>query len=255
MEVLVVENVRKVYDERVEALRGVSLRINEGEVYGLIGPNGAGKTTLLRIIVGLMKPTSGYVRVMGEDPFADFDVTRKYIGYLPEEAGTYPLLTGIEHLSLYARIYGESQEDIEKMIKFGSEISRLGDMLYERTSDYSHGMKRRLLIALVLMRMPKLAVLDEPTSGLDVYASVSVRKMIREYAKSLNAAVILSSHNMLEIENTCDRVGIIYRGRILAEGRPRDLISQFNVNNLEEVFVTLIEREGGAVMEVDEDYE
>jgi ABC-2 type transport system ATP-binding protein len=229
------ENIYKEYGS-VKALRGVSLRVYEGEIYGLVGPNGSGKTTLLRIIAGLVKPNRGVVRVYGYDPYEDFEETRRYIGYLPEDANTYDLLTGYEHLELYAKIYGLGED----VVKYGEELSQLGSRLRDLASTYSRGMKRRLLLAIVLMRKPRVALLDEPTSGLDVHASVNVRDTIKRYVLETGATIIVSSHNMLEIEYVCTRVGLIYRGVIVDEGSPRELIEKYNASNLEEVFVKAV---------------
>lgn len=229
------ENIYKEYGS-VKALRGVSLRVYEGEIYGLVGPNGSGKTTLLRIIAGLVKPNRGVVRVYGYDPYEDFEETRRYIGYLPEDANTYDLLTGYEHLELYAKIYGLGED----VVKYGEELSQLGSRLRDLASTYSRGMKRRLLLAIVLMRKPRVALLDEPTSGLDVHASVNVRDTIKRYVLETGATIIVSSHNMLEIEYLCTRVGLIYRGVIVDEGSPRELIEKYNASNLEEVFVKAV---------------
>jgi len=229
------ENVHKKYGS-ITALRGVSLKISEGEIYGLVGPNGSGKTTFLRILAGIVKPTSGVIRVYGYDPYRDFEKTRNYIGYLPEDANTYDMLTGYEHLKLYAKIYGLGEE----AVKYGAELSQLNERLRDYTNTYSRGMKRRLLLALVLMRKPKVILLDEPTSGLDVYASVLVRSNIRKYAQDTGATIIVSSHNMLEIEYLCTRVGLIHRGVIVDEGSPRELIEKYSASNLEEAFVKAI---------------
>ncbi|MCY0868672.1 MAG: ABC transporter ATP-binding protein [Desulfurococcus sp.] len=240
MEAVVASDIHKVYDRDVYAVRGVSFTVKPGEVYGLIGPNGAGKSTLLRIIAGIVKPTRGSITVYGYNPYKDFEETRALIGYLPEDAGTYPLLTGFEHLQFYARLYSG---DVKSMTEYGAWITGLGDRLYEKTVNYSHGMKRRLLLGVVLMRRPKLAILDEPTSGLDVHASVAVRRVIRQYVSETGSAVLLSSHNMLEIEYLCDRVGLIYKGRIVVEGEPRKLIEEYEASNLEEVFTRIVSGE------------
>ncbi len=234
---LEVRNIRKTYGREILAVNNLSFHVTEGEIYGLIGPNGAGKTTTLRIIAGLIKPDAGEVLIRGVSLHEVLKNDRRIIGYLPEEANTYPLLTGLEHLKIYGGLYGAGKEDLE----FGAKITGLGKRLMEKTSEYSHGMKRRLLLGAVLMTRPRLAILDEPTSGLDVHASVSVRKTIREYVKSTGAAAIVSSHNMLEIEYLCDRVGLIFKGRIVEEGRPRELIEKYGVSNLEEVFTLLVE--------------
>lgn len=233
--VIKVYDLHKVY-ERVHALQGVSIRVKEGEIYGIVGPNGAGKTTLLRIIAGLVKPTSGIVSVLGLDPYRDFDKTRHYIGYLPEDANTFDFLTGYEHLLVYAKLYGISLENMD----YGIKLASLGSRLYELTKTYSKGMKRRLLLAMVLMRKPKITLLDEPTAGLDVHASLAIRRAIRKYVAENKATVIVSSHNMLEIEYLCDRVGLIYGGKIVTEGTVEELFSKYGAKNLEEVFELLV---------------
>jgi ABC-2 type transport system ATP-binding protein len=229
--VIEARNIHKNYG-KIEALRGVSLSIREGEVYGIVGPNGAGKTTLLRIISGLIKPTSGEVKVLGLNPYTDFDETRKYIGYLPEDADTYDLLTGYEHFLLYLKLYNLTTENLN----YGLELASLDKRVHDLTRGYSKGMKRRLLLALVLMRKPKIALLDEPTAGLDVHASLKIRRAIKRYVEETRASVIVSSHNMLEIESLCDRVGLIFKGKIIAEGQIRELLDKFSSRNLEEVF-------------------
>ncbi len=236
--VVVVEGVVKSYNDRV-AVNGVSFRVYSGEIFGLIGPNGAGKTTTLRMIATLIKPDRGRIIVYGVDVVKEPVRARKYIGYLPEDAEVYPRLTGYEHLLFYARI--RSPGNVDETVEYGAKLSGLGDRLYDRAGEYSKGMKRRLLLAIALMTKPKLAILDEPTSGLDVYASVHVRRMIKEYVRETGSAVIISSHNMLEVEYLCDRVAFINKGVIIAEGSPKELIEKYNVSNLEEAFVEAVE--------------
>ncbi len=238
--IVVVEDLVKIYPGNIKAVDGLSFTVREGEIFGLIGPNGAGKTTTLRIIATLLKPTSGKVEVAGYNVLENPDEVRKNISYLPEEAGAYRNLTGVEYLRFMARLYARSDEEVEEMVKEAIEISGLGDKIYEKTSIYSKGMKRRLLLARTLMVKPKLAILDEPTSGLDVVHALHVRNIILKYAKEFHVTVLLSSHNMLEVEYLCDRVGIIYNGKLYVEGRPRELIEEYNVSNLEEVFAKVV---------------
>lgn len=235
--VIVLESVRKVYGNRV-AVDNISFKVHEGEIFGLIGPNGAGKTTTLRMIATLIKPTSGKITVYGIDVVKEAIKVRRLIGYLPEEAEVYPRLTGYEHLKFYSWIkLGKIDENI---IEFGIKISGLGRRIYERAGDYSKGMKRRLLLAIALMTKPKIAILDEPTSGLDVHASVNVRNMIKKFVKETGSTVIISSHNMLEVEYLCDRIAFINKGRIIAIGSPRELIERYGGTNLEEAFINAI---------------
>jgi len=138
---LEVRNIRKTYGREILAVNNLSFHVTEGEIYGLIGPNGAGKTTTLRIIAGLIKPDAGEVLIRGVSLHEVLKNDRRIIGYLPEEANTYPLLTGLEHLKIYGGLYGAGKEDLE----FGAKITGLGKRLMEKTSEYSHGMKRKAL--------------------------------------------------------------------------------------------------------------
>ncbi len=230
------QDLRK-YFKKTKAVDGINFTVREGEIFGLIGPNGAGKTTTLRIIATLLKPTSGEVKVMGHDVVSEPKIVRKLISYLPEEAGAYPQLKGIEYLRFMANFIGENEDAVREMVEFGAEISGLGERLHDKVKTYSKGMKRRLLVARTLMVKPKVAILDEPTSGLDIIHSFHIRNMLKDFSKKFNTTIIVSSHNMLEIEYICDRVAIIHKGKIVAEGAPRELKDEMNASNLEEVFM------------------
>ena len=237
---VIVDNLRKVYPGGIEALKGISLAIKQGEIYGLIGPNGAGKTTTLRILATILVPTSGDAVVFGHSVTREPDEVRRTISYLPEDAGAYKYLTGLEFLEFIANFYTSNEDEKHRMIREAVEISGLGSRIFDKIKSYSKGMLRRLLLAKTLMIRPKLAILDEPTSGLDVINSTRVRKIIKTYAKKYGTTVLISSHNMLEVEYLCDRVGIIHKGRLIAEGEPKKLIEEHGVENLEEVFTKIV---------------
>ena len=234
-----VENLVKIFGN-IRALDGLSFRIKPSEIYGLIGPNGAGKTTALRIAATLILPTSGSAKVYNHDVVSEASEVRKLIAYLPEEAGAYKNLSGDEYLRFMAKFNSENNEVLEETIKSAVKISGLGNRLRDKVKTYSKGMKRRLLVARVLMTKPKLAVLDEPTSGLDVLHSVHVREIIKQYVKKQGVTVLLSSHNMLEVEYLCERVALINHGKIVAEGTPEELKSKNKVENLEEAFAKVV---------------
>ena len=221
----------------IRALDKLSFKINPGEIFGLIGPNGAGKTTTLRIICTLILPTSGSVSVFGLDPVSQASEVRKIISYLPEEAGAYPNLSGWEYLQFMSKF---TQGDSKKAVAEAAEISGLGDRLKDRAKTYSKGMKRRLLVARALMAKPKLAVLDEPASGLDVLHAYHIRQIIKRYVKDQGVTVLLSSHNMLEVEYLCNRVALVNKGKIAVEGEPQELKRRYDSQNLEEVFAKVI---------------
>jgi len=231
-----VRDLVKVFGD-IRALDGLSFQVREREIYGLIGPNGAGKTTALRIIATLIKPTSGSAEVFGFDVVKDSSQIRKIISYLPEEAGAYKNLSGQEYLEFMANFYSKSREAAKAMVEEAAEISGLGERLKDKVKTYSKGMSRRLLIARALMTKPRLAILDEPTSGLDVVHAFHVRRIIKEYVREHGVTVLLSSHNMLEVEFLCDRVSLVNEGKILGEGSPQEIKSRYNAENLEEAFM------------------
>jgi len=235
-----VQDLVKIYEGGIKALRGVSFNVIPGEIFGVIGPNGAGKTTLMRIIATLLKPTSGTVKVLGHDVVHEAEEVRKIISYLPEEAGAYPNLTGLEYLTFMAKFYTNNEKELQEMIRNAARICNLGKRLYDRIKSYSKGMVRRLLVARTLMMKPKIALLDEPTSGLDVLHALYIRNVIRNYAKKFGTTVLLSSHNMLEVDYLCDRVAIINKGRIIAIGNPEELKEKYSAANLEEVFAKAV---------------
>ena len=229
------KDLTKVFGS-VRALDGLNFRIEEGEIFGLIGLNGAGKTTALRIASTLLLPTSGTVTVFGHNVVEEASEVRNLISYLPEEAGAYKNLSGIEYLRFMASFRAKDKEAVRNVVDVASEISGLGERLKDKVKGYSKGMKRRLLVARALMTKPKLAVLDEPTSGLDVLHSVHVRTIIKRYVKEHRVTTFLSSHNMLEVEHLCDRVALINKGRTVVEGSPAELKIRYKAVNLEEVF-------------------
>lgn len=233
------KNLTKLFGT-TKALDELSFTVKEAEIYGLIGPNGAGKTTTLRIISTLIIPTSGTAHVFDHNVVKEAAQIRKIITYLPEEAGAYKNLSGREYLEFMGRFSAQNKNEVKSMVENAAQISGLGTRLNDRVKTYSKGMKRRLLVARALMTKPKLAVLDEPTSGLDVLHSYHVRGIIKEYVKKHSVTVLLSSHNMLEVEFLCDKVALVNRGKIIAEGTPEELKTQNKANNLEEAFAKVV---------------
>jgi ABC-2 type transport system ATP-binding protein len=234
---LVLRDVRKTYGQR-EAVHGVSLAVHEGEIFGLIGHNGAGKTTILRMVSTILKITSGTIEVYGHDAATESDEVRKLISYLPEDAGAYKDMTGRRYLSFIAEFFCTGKEK-EDMVEKGIELADLGDKIDFRIDTYSKGMMRRLLIARAIMTSPRLAILDEVTSGLDVINAYEIREVIRKIAQS-GVTVIMSSHNMFEVDMLCDRVGMIDQGNLIDVGTPAELKEKYGKDTLEEVFVAAV---------------
>ncbi len=236
--ILRVKNLKKSYG-KIFALKGIDFDVFKGEIFALIGPNGAGKSTALRIIATLLSADEGTIEFMGYDVRREPERVRENISYLPEEAGAYRNLTGIDYLRFMANFYARDERELEEFVKRGEEISGLGVRLKDKVGSYSKGMVRKLLLARTLMIKPKLAILDEPTSGLDVINSLEIREIIKDFVKE-GVSVLLSSHNMLEIEFLSDRVAIIDNGRILETGTPEELKDRYSSKNLEEVFRRIV---------------
>jgi ABC-2 type transport system ATP-binding protein len=220
------------------ALNGISFEVNEGEIFGLIGPNGAGKTTALRTIATLLQITTGSIIVFGYELPKEAAEVRKIISYLPEEAGAYRNLTGKEYLNFIAKFFGDGEKS-QDMIQRGLEIANLVERINDKVDTYSKGMIRRLLVGRALMVNPRLAILDEPTSGLDVVNAQEVRRIINSSVEA-GVAVLLSSHNMLEVELLCHRIALINDGRIVASGTAAELKKEYGAGNIEEAFVKAI---------------
>jgi ABC-2 type transport system ATP-binding protein len=232
--VLEVRGLQKSYGKLL-AVKGIDFDVREGEVFALIGPNGAGKTTTLRMIATILKPGEGQVTVDGLDLVRDSAEVREIVSYLPEEAGAYKNMTGESYLRFAAELHLPSKAGQDEALESARQIADLGERLKDKLGTYSKGMTRKLILARTLMTRPKLAILDEPTSGLDVLNGLEIRKTIRGYAGA-GTAILLSSHNMLEIEFLSDRVAIIHEGRILMTGTPVQLKERYSADNLEEVF-------------------
>ena len=220
------------------AINGISFEVNEGEVFGLIGPNGAGKTTALRVVATLLQITSGSVAVFDYELPKEAGEIRKIISYLPEEAGAYKNLRGKDYLNFIAKFFGEG-EKFQAMVQRGLEIANLGERIDDKVDTYSKGMIRRLLVGRALMVNPRLAILDEPTSGLDVVNAQEVRRIINSSVEA-GVAVLLSSHNMLEVELLCHRIALINDGKIVAGGSAEELKKEYDAGNIEEVFAKAI---------------
>jgi len=237
MAIVDVQNLVKNYG-KIEAVKGISFSIEQGEIFGLIGPNGAGKTTTLRVLATLLQINGGTVSLFGIDLNKHPEQIRKQISYLPEDAGAYKNLTGRQYLEFIARFF--NQQSTTEMIQKGIEIADLDDRIDDKVDTYSKGMKRRLLVGRALMNDPKLAILDEPTSGLDVRNAQEIRSIIKTSAKQ-GTIVLLSSHNMLEVEYLCDRIALIANGLIIEEGKPTNLKNKYSAENIEEVFMKVVQ--------------
>lgn len=239
-EILRVENLTKEYKKGVVAVNSVNFSVNEGEIFALIGPNGAGKTSTIRMISTLITPTDGDAFVDGHSIIKEPDKVRQAITYLPDEAGAYKTMTGMDYLYFMAGLFSSDKDEIDTFVNRGVNMCGLGDRLEEKIGGYSRGMIRKLLLSRAVMTRPRLAILDEATSGLDVINALDIRKTIRKLSAEDGMSFLLSSHNMLEIEYVSDRVGIMAHGKIMAVGTIDELKQRYEAANLEEVFERVV---------------
>ncbi|HEY1250972.1 MAG TPA: ATP-binding cassette domain-containing protein [Thermoanaerobaculia bacterium] len=218
-----VQSLTKKYPTRL-AVDDVTFSVRQGEIVGFLGPNGAGKTTTMRVITGFLPPTSGAARVAGHDVATEPTAARSALGYLPESAAVYPELRVREYLSFRARLEGVSGADVRKRVDEALDRCLLGEVADRKIDNLSKGFRQRTALAGALVHQPPVLILDEPTIGLDPVQIIKVRETIRELSR--DRAVLLSTHILPEVEAVCDRVLIIDRGRIVAEGTPADLRSR-----------------------------
>jgi ABC-2 type transport system ATP-binding protein len=223
--ILVIEKLRKEF-KRTTALEGIDITIDRPGVYGFLGPNGAGKTTTFKLISGLLRPTAGRVSVCGADVNVESRRALSNLGVQFDGPVFYPYLSGRDNLRVIARWLGRDREE-----KIGELLETVGlsEAADRRVDGYSWGMKQRLGLASALLPDPNLLLLDEPTSGLDPGGIADVRTLLPKLANEGKRCVLLSSHRMDEVEQVCDHVTIIHRGRIAASGRPEDLAADENL--------------------------
>jgi ABC-type multidrug transport system ATPase subunit len=214
--VIETRELSKSYGERIVAVDRLTMRVRRGEVYGFLGPNGAGKTTTLRMLLGLVRPSSGSARVLGAAPGSPEALART--GALIETPSFYPFLSGRDNLRVLSRHAGVAETQIEPALAEVELTARADD----RFQTYSLGMKQRLGIAAALLKDPELLILDEPTNGMDPAGMAEMRTFIRRLGRG-NRTVLLSSHLMTEVEQICDRVGVISRGALVGEGTVDEL--------------------------------
>jgi ABC-2 type transport system ATP-binding protein len=226
----------------IPAIEDVSFKVGPGEIVGFLGPNGAGKSTTVKIITGMLRPNDGHVLFEGEDVGKDMVAFRRVLGYVPEEAHLYSYLSGLEYLQLVGRLRGLGEPLLEAKATGLLRLLNLESWQYSPISSYSKGMRQRVLIAAALLHDPKLLVFDEPLSGLDV-VSARLFKDLLELLAARGKAILYISHVLEVVEQVCNRVIVIAKGRILADARPADLVNLMSLPNLESVFAQLVQQQ------------
>lgn len=234
-------NLTKRYG-RQTAVNGLTLKVKEGEIFGFLGPNGAGKTTTLLMLLGLSRPSKGSATVCGLNPLRMAKEVKRHVGYLPENVGFYEDMDAVQSLEYVADLNGfkkvEAREKIDELL----EIVGLKEEARKKTAAFSRGMKQRLGVAEVLIKDPKVLFLDEPTLGLDPEGAIQIIDLIQSLNREKNITVLLSSHNLHQVQKMAHRVGIMIGGNLIAEGSIDSLAEEkFGVGekeySLEEIYM------------------
>jgi ABC-2 type transport system ATP-binding protein len=226
----------------IPAVEDVSFQVKPGEIIGFLGPNGAGKSTTVKMITGLLRPNDGHVFFDGRDIHDDMVEFRKTLGYVPEEAHLYTYLSGLEYLQLVGRLRGMHEAVIEDKAVTLLRLLNLDSWQHTPISSYSKGMRQRVLIAAALLHDPQLLIFDEPLSGLDVVSSRLFKDLLVILAAE-GKAVLYISHVLETVEQVCDRVIVIAKGKVLADAKPTELTQLMSLPNLESVFAQLVQQQ------------
>ena len=223
-----------------QAVDNLNLTVARGEIFGFLGPNGAGKTTTIKMIAGVLEPTTGIVTIGGIDMLKHPETAKRKIGFIPDRPYLYEKLTGMEFLKFTADLYSVPDELYRKKAEENLAMFSLTDWSDEMIESYSHGMKQRLIMSAALLHEPEIIIVDEPMVGLDPAAIRMVKELFQNLARD-GVTIFMSTHTLAVAEATCDRVGIIHRGRLIASGTTIDLQREANVTDadLEKVFLNL----------------
>ncbi len=239
------EGLTKTYG-KFTAVNNIDLHVPRGELFGFLGPNGAGKTTTLRMIAGIMRPTAGRIWLGGDDLLTDPMSAKTRLGFIPDRPFVYDKLTGAEFLRFVAGLYGQDGDIVAKRIDELLEVFELSRWKHELVESYSHGMRQKLIISSALIHRPECIVVDEPMVGLDPKAARLLKDIFRQFVNR-GGTILMSTHTLEVAEAMCDRIAIIQRGDVIAQGTMDDLRQQTASGNvsLEELFLKLT---GGAAV-------
>jgi ABC-2 type transport system ATP-binding protein len=218
-----VADLLKTYPPNLRAVDNVSFRVEEGEIFGLLGPNGAGKTTTIKMIMGLTKPTSGSIHICGIDALTSSSQVRQLMGYVPQAISADGDLTGYENLLIFSKLFYVEKKERDVRIKEALSEMGLADRANDLVKHYSGGMMRRLEIGEAVVSRPRVLFLDEPSIGLDPASKRGVWEHIRRLNKELGMTVLITTHDMAEADELCDRIAIMNRGRFVVAGTPEEL--------------------------------
>jgi len=238
-----VSNLKKSFGD-IEAVKGISFEVHDGEITGLLGPNGAGKTTTLRMLYSLLPPDEGEICIDGLDPTKDAMAIKRTLGVVPDSRGLYVRMTARENIAYYGRLHGMTPADIGVRIEELVKTLDMNDFIDRRTEGFSQGQRVKVAIARAMVHNPQTVLLDEPSNGLDVMSTRALRRYILDL-KARGHSIVLSTHIMQEVAVLCDRIIIIAGGTIAANGSAEELLQMSGCGTLEDAFVRLIGSEEG----------
>jgi len=240
---IIVKNLHKSFGE-VKAVNGVSFEARDGEITGLLGPNGAGKTTTLRMLYSLLPPDQGEIRIDGLDPTCDAMEIKRTLGVVPDSRGLYSRLSARENITYYGELHGMHKNAIRGRIEELIATLDMEDFVDRRTEGFSQGQRVKVAIARAMVHEPQTVLMDEPSNGLDVMSTRALRHYIRSLRDG-GHSVVLSTHIMQEVAALCDRIVIIAKGEVAADGTAAELLERSGSDSLEDAFVKLIGSEEG----------
>lgn len=236
--VIEIQHLSKLY-KNGRGIDDINLDVYQGDIFGFLGPNGAGKTTAMKVMTGLIRPDRGDVKIFGHSITEEFEQAMAQVGCMIEIAESYPYLSAFDNLKQMARFYPDvDHKRIEEVL----ELTGMLKYKREKPKKFSLGMKQRLGLAAAILSRPKVVILDEPLNGLDVEGMIEIRKLILHLAQNEGTTFFISSHLIHDVERTCDRIGVIYNGKILNVDRTDNILR--NYATLENYFVSEVERNG-----------
>lgn len=226
LKVLQINNLTKRYSNDVIAVDNLNLSLNKGEIFGLLGPNGSGKTTTLLMILGLIEPSEGEIEVLNLNPLKNPLKVKSRIGYLPDSVGFYEDLSAYENIEYTSKLLNIPKENRDQIIVEALTKMGLKERMWEKVSNFSHGMKQRLGLCEIIIKHPEIAILDEPTQGLDPKSIRDFLDIIKKLNEEENMTILISSHQLNEVQYICDNVGLFSKGKLLAKGSVSNLSKQ-----------------------------
>lgn len=235
---IVIENLSKMYKNN-RGIQDINIEIGKGEIFGFLGPNGSGKSTTMKIMVGLMKADKGDVKINGFSITHDYEKAMKEVGCIIEGVTPFPYLTALENMQIFGRFYKDVKE---KRIDECLDIAGITKYKNEKIKNYSLGMKQRLGIAMAILSNPKILVLDEPFNGLDVEGMVKMRELVIGLSKDYKTTFFISSHLIHDIELTCNKVGILYNGKLVGVNSTHNILKDYS--SLENYYLSEVDLNG-----------